>query len=382
MSAFGFDLPTEVVFGEDTFDCLGEYSGNIGKRPFLVTGKHSARAAGYLGRALAQLPGAVLFDRVEENPTTTQCEEAAEICRARDCDHVIALGGGSPMDAAKAIAVLARNPAPASQYFGVERYTEAPLPLIAVPTTAGTGSEVTQYAVLVNVEERNKRTITGPALFPAVAILDPLLTLSLPRNVTIATGLDALSQAMEGIVSTHSTAASDVQALECCGLVRAWLPIAANEPGNREARARMLHAAMLSGAVIAQTGTTLVHGMGYYLTLEFGIAHGLANALLLAPVFRWNARHLPDRVAEIAAALGHPGPPIEPAAAENITVAVHTLLGKLGVSPAAKDHGAREDRLDWCAQHLSGDPSRFKRQAGTFATSDLHQLFQEAYEGR
>jgi alcohol dehydrogenase class IV len=381
MNTYQYHMPTEIVFGPRALNTLPERCQKLGQKPLLVTGKHSARATGLLARVLAQFPEVALFDQVEENPTTQTCEAGGALCRAQGCDFVIGLGGGSPMDAAKAIAVLATNPPPCASYFGVEQYTQAPLPIVAVPTTAGTGSEVTPYSVLIDVERRAKRTITGKALFPRVALLDPELTVSAPRAVTAATGWDALSQAMEGMLSKKSTPYGDTLAIETCRLVRRALPRVIAEPGDIEARGDMLHAAMLSGCVIAQSGTTLVHGAGYYYTLNCGLAHGLANALLLIPVFRVNARCEPAKVAALAEALGRPCEATPDAAEAAIVTALYDLFDATGVSPAARDAGVKESALRAFADDLGKDAYRFKNQVGAFTAEDVYQMFRESWNG-
>jgi alcohol dehydrogenase class IV len=252
------------------------------------------------------------------------------------------------------------------------------LPILTIPTTAGTGSEVTQYAVLVDPSENTKRTIGGKGLFPVVAMLDPDLTVSMPRDVTINTGLDALSQALEGMLSRRATELGDMMALEICRLVKQWLPIAADSPQDVDARAGMMHAAMLSGCVIAQSGTTLVHGMGYYYTMEFGVPHGLANALLLPPIFAYNARHLPGKVAALAEALAFPAPAEPEGAAHAIQQALRALMDRVGVSGAAREHGVHEERLEWCAQEVFRDRSRFKNQVGEPTLDEVRGFFQAA----
>lgn len=377
--AFRFFLGAEIVFGDGVFASLGAHATRFGNRPLIVTGKRSARASGALDRALGQLPGAKVFDAIDENPGATVCEQGAAFCRAHGCDVVVAIGGGSPMDAAKAIAMLATNDGPCADFFGAEKYTVDPLPVVAVPTTAGTGSEVTPYSVLVDEAQRTKRTISGEALFPRVALLDPELTRTLPGAVAIATGLDALSQSMEGIVSKKSTPIGDAIALDAIRRVCEYLPRAAKDGANdREARAQMLYAAMLSGIIVAQSGTTLVHGMGYAYTLDCGIAHGLANALLLAPLFYHNACAAPDRVSRIAEAMG--ADPVRPE--QSVPEAVYGLLRALGVSPAARDHGVREQQLDRFAAEIAADSYRFRNQIGNLGESDVHRFYRQSYLGR
>lgn len=381
LADFRFYSPTEVVFGPGRLPELAERCARFGERPLIVTGRHSARATGLLARVEEAFPNAVTFDEVEENPCTATCEAAASVCREAGCGFLIALGGGSPMDVAKAASGLVLNRGPCRDYFGADKFVKGTLPLVAVPTTAGTGSEVTPGAVLVDEAAGVKRTISGRAVYADLAILDPEVTLTLPRDVTVNTGLDVLSQAMEGAVSKKAGPLTGLVALEAVRLVRRHLPRAANDGNDIAARSAMLYASLLSGYVIAQTGTTLVHGMGYYFTLAFGIAHGLANALLLAPLFQHNARHLPQKVAALAEALGVSARPEPDDASAKIAAAVHALLEELGVSPAARDAGADPGRLADFAHDIIGDPYRFKNQVGEFAEEDVLALYQQACDG-
>ncbi|MCC6794846.1 MAG: iron-containing alcohol dehydrogenase [Candidatus Hydrogenedentes bacterium] len=375
---FRFALPTIIEFGSNSFDALGTRASALGNAPLVVTGKHSAHAMGLLERVLQQLPNARVFDAIGENPDTTICEQGAAFSREHNCDVIVAIGGGSPMDAAKAIAVLARNDGPCAHYFGADKYVNAPLPIIAVPTTAGTGSEVTPYSVLVDPVERTKRTIAGNALFPRVALLDPELTRSMPRNVTIATGLDALSQCMEGIVSKKSTPLGDALALDGIRRVCEFLPRAADDGENDiDARTQMLCAALASGIIVAQSGTTLVHGMGYAYTIECGIAHGLANALLLAPVFAHNARIAPARLASIASAMG--GDPANPGTA--VVQSLYNLLDRLEVSRCAHDHGVTEEQIEKFATEIAKDPYRFRNQIGDLTRDDVYRFYRQSLDG-
>ncbi len=383
MKTHTFHMPTRIIFGNGEASRLAAHCAILGRRPLVVTGRRSARATGLLDRVLAQFPEAAVFEAVEENPGTAVCEDGARLCREAGCDFVLALGGGSPMDAAKVMAVLARNDVSCGELFGSDKYRNTPLPIAAVPTTAGTGSEVTPYSVLVDPVSGMKKTVKGTGLFPVVAVLDPEVTVPMPPAITVATGLDALSQAMEGFVSNASTPAGDALALEACRLVRRCLPVAAREPDNLDARGGMLQAAMLSGVVIAHSGTTVIHGMGYYYTLRFGLAHGLANGLLFPAVFAFNARHLPAKVAALADALGLK--PASDAGPEALARRIHggltDFLREVGVSPAAADHGVDASMLAGFAEELAQDPYRFRNQPGTLDAPRLLALFQASHRG-
>lgn len=377
LNPFRFLLSTEIVFGCGSVSSLAAHVSRFGARPLVVTGRHSARDTGILDRVLDRMPNATVFEAIDENPDTTICEQCAAACREHGCDVIVAVGGGSPMDAAKAIALLARNDGACDRFFGADKYANAPLPVIAVPTTAGTGSEVTPYSVLIDPVQRTKRTIAGAGLFPRVAILDPELTRSLPRHATVATGLDALSQCMEGMVSKKSTPMGDAIALDGIRRVCEYLPRAVDNGDDIEAREHMLYAALLSGIIVAQSGTTLVHGMGYSYTIDCGIAHGLANALLLAPLFAHNAQIAPERVARIAGAMG--GGDSNPEAA--VVRALYALLERLGVSAAARDHGVTEAQIERFATEIAGDPYRFRNQIGELSREDVLRFYRQSYAG-
>lgn len=383
MKPYRYYAPTEVRFGAGSIALLPELTADLkASKPLIVTGSASARRTGLLDTLLKLLPTASVFEGVEENPSNTTCDAGAATCREQGCDLIIAVGGGSPLDAAKAIAMLATNEGNCADFYGYEQYPNPALPLIAIPTTAGTGSECTQYAIITDKQQNAKFNLSGRDLFPKYAVLDPELTYSLPRNVTLATGLDALSQGMEGYVALNSTPPGDALALEVCRLVYRWLPVAVEEPKNLEARSGMLHAAMLSGMVIAQSGTTLVHGAGYALTTQFGVAHGVANALLLPPLFEHNARHLPEKVAALAGVLGTPCPVTPDAAEKAITHSLYSFYDTLKFDPAGKNHGILLEPLEDFALTLAQNPLRLRNQVGDLGAKDIYAFYEMAYSGQ
>jgi alcohol dehydrogenase class IV len=256
---------------------------SLGKRALIMSGNNSARANGSLAdmtKALeANGQSCSVYDRVMSNPTTACVYEAAEVAVREHCDFVIALGGGSPMDAAKVAAALALNPVEESSLFTTV-FTGA-LPLVAVPTTAGTGSEATPYAILTNDAARTKTSVSSPALFPRYAFLDPRYTLSLGRGTTINTALDALTHAVEGALSIKASPLSDALARESIGAIAACFPALGGKGDlDLDIRRRLLYGSLLGGMVIANTGTTAVHALGYALTYHRHIDHGRANGLV------------------------------------------------------------------------------------------------------
>ena len=285
------DLPTEVVFGEGASRGIGAHARACGTSALLVAGASSGVASGAFDRILPSLESAGVavrvYDGVTPNPACPVLSEGADIARSFGADVIIGVGGGSPLDVAKGIAILVTNDGPPERYFS-EAPARNPLPILAVPTTAGTGSEVTPYAVIIDDSQGGprKKSIRHPSLFPRVAIVDPELTCSMPASVTADTGMDALSHAFEGMLSTRRNPAATRIAMESIRLVLRHLRQAFDTPNDADARAGMSAAALLAGVVIAQTGTELIHAMGYALTVDFGVPHGRANAMLIPPVVR------------------------------------------------------------------------------------------------
>lgn len=380
MRQFSFHLPVEVILRSGCLSQLSRFR-HLGQRAAICCGSHSAKTNGSLDAVLTNFPESLVLDGVPENPGTLDCEERASRCRDAGVDCIIGLGGGSALDAAKAVALLVTNGGSCGDYIDDSSACRAALPMIAIPTTAGTGSEVTPYSVLVDAASGQKKTLRHPTLYPRVAFLDPRLTLGLPRDVTVATALDALSQAMEGMVSKRATPLGDTLALETCRLIREALPKVLVNPNDEDARGVLLYAAMLSGLVIAQTGTTIVHGMGYHYTLDYGIAHGAANAVLLPPAFAWNARYVPEAVAALAGALGHPCAAEPEAAAEAITRALYNFYAEIGFPSAARDHGVPEEAAKRFAASIFREPYRFKNQIGDFTEADVAALYTAAWAG-
>lgn len=288
MTDFNFYMPTRVFRGRDCVKNYGSELIPLGSHALVVTGKSSAKNGALFDvlSALAKNGQAyTVYDRVTPNPTIACVREGVALLKSAGADFIVAIGGGSPMDAAKAIAVLSVQEREDSEIFA-GGYEPVALPMAHVPTTAGTGSEVTQYSVLTNDERQTKTSISSPALFPHIAFLDGKYTQTLSRRITVNTAADAFSHAIEGILSTASSEISDMFARESLRFLYPLLRVAAEDSLSQEDRDTLLYASSLAGMTIAQTGTTAVHGMGYYLTYFHAIDHGRANALLLGETLR------------------------------------------------------------------------------------------------
>jgi alcohol dehydrogenase class IV len=304
-------MPTRIVMGGDCIFENRDLLAGLGGKALIVTGKHSAKANGSLADMVKALEtngqGYALYDKVMSNPTVDCAFEAADLAKSEGCDFVAALGGGSPLDAGKAAAALALTRVQKAELFGAA-LREA-LPVAAVPTTAGTGSEVTQYAILTNDAAGTKTSISSPALFPRFAFLDARYMAGLNRDITVHTAIDALSHAVEGMLSVRASALSDALAGESIAAIAACFPVLeAGGTIGMDTRRKLLYASTLAGMVIANTGTTAIHPMGYLLTYHKNIDHGRANGLLFANYLKFieeKERALePRRIPVILSALG------------------------------------------------------------------------------
>lgn len=290
-----------------------------GSRPrcLIVCGRQSAAASGALDDVNTLLDDCgiegVLFDRVSPNPTPQIVREGARIAREAQAAMVIGIGGGSPLDAAKAIALFAVNDIPEADTFCPHTGRDA-LPLIAIPTTAGTGSETTPYAILTNEAAQTKTSISHVSMFPRLALLDGRYTQSLSHETRINTALDAFSHALEGCLTKRRTPFSRALAHSTLAIIGRQLrqladglaPEAAGGAPEAAGGQELLEAASMAGMVIAQSGTTVGHALGYCLTVDRGIDHGRANALVMAPLLDVLARSAGDEIAELLRAAGFP----------------------------------------------------------------------------
>jgi alcohol dehydrogenase class IV len=316
-------MPTRVVAGERCLLGNRALLTELGEKALIVTGKHSAKANGSLADAEKAIKEngqkRALYDEVMSNPTLDCALEIARTIKDERCDFVLAIGGGSPMDAAKAAAALAAQAVPRDEVFSAA-FSKA-LPVAAVPTTAGTGSEATPYAILTDDAAETKRSIASPAIFPRFAFLDAAYLRGLDKTVLVNTALDAFSHAIEGMLSVRACPISDSLAKESLAIIASHF--GAIGQGHPEAKAleELLLASTLAGMVIANTGTTAVHALGYSLTYYKNIDHGRANGLLLARFLTLVEKNRPARIAEILACMK-----METLA--NFGAAIDGLLGK------------------------------------------------------
>jgi len=308
------------------------------------------KTAGLAERIVAPLEAAGLsysvYDEISQEPGLKMADKGTKLAVKFGADCVIGVGGGSAMDVAKAIGILLTNGGKAEDYLGLGKIKKAGVPKIMVPTTAGTGAEVTFTAVFINEKTGSKGGMNGDPLYPEAALLDPELTLSLPPSVTAATGIDAFTHALEAYVSTQAHAISDMYALEAIGLISDNLPKAYAHGDNMEARSNMLLASLLAGKALATAGVGLVHAMAYPLGGMYHTPHGLANAVLLPYVVDYNIIGNPEKFADIAEIMGYDTgsfPPVE--AGRTAVEAVYALNCDVGIPDNLAALGVERDRI-------------------------------------
>ena len=278
-----FVIPNHTVVGTNVLGEAAPLLKKMGNKAFIVTGRHVA-VSNMMKQLTALLDengiDCVIFDGITGEPTDTMIENGVEMLKSSGCDFIIGIGGGSPLDSAKAIAAMAVNEGSIADYNGKEITGEI-LPLAAIPTTAGTGSEATKFTVITDSEKRIKMLLKGDVLVPKLAIVDSSFTVGAPKSVTSATGLDALTHAVEAYTSRKAFSMTDTLAVSAVKRIMKYLPIAYKEPDNSLAREQMSIAALEAGICINNSSVTIVHGMSRPIGALFHVPHGMSNAMLL-----------------------------------------------------------------------------------------------------
>ena len=336
-----FYLPTEIITGVGCFEQLGEVTARYGQRALLVCGSKAMRRSGVLDRGLDLLAQAnvttTVYDQVAGEPTLPVVEEGRRLAREQEVQVVIGLGGGSAMDTAKAIAGLYFQPGAVAEYHAGRPLEGPGLPFLAVPTTAGTGAEVTKNAVLIDPSRGLKKSIRSDEWFAKVALVDPELTLTMPPSVTAFSGADALCQAIEPFVSIGAQPITDALAVEAIRLIGRSLVRAYEDGRDIEARTDMLYGSLLAGMALANARLGGVHGIAHPLGGHYRLPHGMLCGLLLPYVMEYNLEYAAERYARIAQLLGQ-----EPAPSKAVE-AVRELLAQIGIPEHLEPLGVRRD---------------------------------------
>ncbi|MCJ7612767.1 MAG: iron-containing alcohol dehydrogenase [Candidatus Aminicenantes bacterium] len=327
-----FHNPTRIIFGSGAIKQVKAEVERAGgdDHPLIVTDRGLV-AAGLVAKLLSEFPRAMVFDEVENNPRHTTVNRAGDMARRIAPRVIIGLGGGSALDAAKAVALLATNPGGIEDYEGRAQYKSIPLPLVAVPTTCGTGSEVTWVSVITHSGRKFKMSIKGPAMFPATALVDPDLVRSLPEPLVASTGMDALTHAVEAFTARPANALTDMFAREAFRLILSSITGArADIKANTEARERLMLGSLTAGLAFGNSDVGAVHCLAESIGALFDTPHGTANAVFLPYVMEFNAPAAASRYAELARLAGIEDPD-ESRAAQKLIGRIRDISRQLGI---------------------------------------------------
>jgi alcohol dehydrogenase class IV len=383
---FSVNQPTRILFGVNAVKQIGEVIAGLGGHRVFLVADPGLKQAGIIKQVEDLLDAAkipyTLFDKVTPEPGLKLADLGLKLAKKHKTDCVVGIGGGSALDIAKAVSILLTNGGKAEDYLGLGKIKLRGVPKIMIPTTAGTGAEVTFTAVFINEKTNSKGGMNGDPLYPDAAILDPALTLSLPPHVTAATGIDAFTHALEAFVSTQAHAISDMYALEAIGLISSNLGAAYANGFNLEARSAMLMGSLLGGKALATAGVGLVHAMAYPLGGMFNTAHGLANAVLLPYVVEYNIIGSPEKFATVAQVMGYEteGLPLREAA-QLAVEAIHQLNADVGIPSSLEDLNIPADRIPEMARIALTVTRPVENNPRKPTAEDVIAIYEAAFNG-
>ena len=383
MPPFAFQGAKKIVFGDEAVNQIADQIRALGGSKVLLVLDQGLKGAGVAQKVTAPLETHdivyVTYDRVTSEPEPVLADEGAALAREQACDLVVGVGGGSSLDVAKATAMLAKNDGKAEDYIGLETVSTPGLPTIMVPTTAGTGSEVTFTAVFTMRDKKKKGGINSRFLYPDLALLDPLLTLSLPSHITASTGMDALAHAIEAYTSLQANPMSDLVAGEAIARVGANLKRAFHKGEDLDARREMLLASLFGGLALASAGVTACHALAYPLGAFFDIPHGLANAVLLPYVMGFNAERAGAKFAQIALLLGASESDDAQALSQAGVDLVKSLSGDIGIPKRLRELDVPESDIESMAEMamtvarpIENNPRKMTKEAAV-------QIYEQAF---
>lgn len=364
---FQYNLPVNLCFGRGKADKIGEITAKYGKKALVVTGTGSTKKSGLLDRTLASLAGAgveyAVFDKVTQNPLTTTVYDGAALAEENGCDMIVGVGGGSIMDAAKAVAFCCVNGGDISDYIFGRKQGQGALPIILMPTTCGTGSEGNQIAVLTNPDTKDKKALYTMQIMPSASVVDPDVMTTMPKSVLSSVGFDAFTHALEAYTSKKANPLTDAQALLAIRLITTNLPKLMLDYGDSEAWEAVSLAATLGGMVIGAAGVSAAHGMEHPASGLRNIVHGRGLAALTPPIVERLAPALPEKFAEVSKLLGGRD---EKDCAEGIrrflrSIELDVKLGDLGILPGDVEW-LTENCMKISSGNLNNAPVVFTRE--------------------
>lgn len=385
MRYYDYMAPSVNFMGPGCIEVLGERVKLLGvKKPLLVTDTFlNELEDGPVMQAAASLKNTgieyAVYTGVEPNPKVQNCLDGLKIYKEEGCDSIITVGGGSSHDCGKGIGIAATHEKPLTEYAGIETLTNPLPPVIAVNTTAGTASEVTRHCVLTNLDTHLKFVIVSWRNVPLVSINDPLLMLGVPKGLTAATGMDALTHAVESYVSVDANPVTDAAAVQAIKLVAGNLRQATANGQNEKARENMAYASLLAGMAFNNANLGYVHAMAHQLGGQYDMPHGVTNAILLPTVEEYNLNSAPERFADLAVLLGEniDGLSVMEAGQKAIQ-AMRNLAEDVGIPKTLKEMGVKREDFELMAENALLDGNAFSNPRKG-SKEDIIRLFEKAY---
>lgn len=375
--------PAQITLGDGAASTVGTEAKRLGGTHAFVISDPMLQQMGTTGQIVSSLAeqgvGATVYTAIEPEPSAQSVYPCLEASRAAGCDIVVGLGGGSALDTSKAVAMLLRNEGKLEDYLGIGLVKHRGVPSVLVPTTAGTGAEITANALFYIPELKDKRAIVSPHIIPDVAIIDPLLTLTVPPGVTAATGVDALCHAVEAYTSVNASVLTDPYALEAIRIIGANLRTAVADGSDLAAREAMAKASLLAAIALAGAGVTAVHALAYPVQGLHRVAHGVANSLLLPYVLEFNALSNLPKFARIAEALGEPIQGMSPRAAAALSAVACRLLSEdVGIPRRMRDIGIKEQDVDGLVEGAMKQTRLLANNPRGIRPEDAREIFTRA----
>lgn len=355
-----FYMPALNIMGSDSLTEAITYIKEQGFKQGLVVSDKVLNSIGVIKNFTDLLDkeniSSIVFDKTQPNPTVGNVNDGLELLKQHDCDFVVSLGGGSPHDCAKGIALVASNGGEVSDYEGLDQSKKPQLPLIAINTTAGTASEMTRFAIITDEVRHVKMAIVDKHTTPVLSVNDPSLMVNMPDSLTAATGMDALTHAIEAYVSTAATPITDAVALKAIELIQVNLPIAVENGKNIEAREQMAYAQFMAGMAFNNASLGYVHSMAHQLGGFYDLPHGVCNAILLPHVQRYNAQVCAERLKDIAQSMGIDVIAMSAEQGANAAIsAIETLAQQVGIPAGLALLGAKTDDISLLADNALKD---------------------------
>lgn len=373
---FDYYLPVNLKFGRGKAELIGTEAAKLGKKAFIVTGGNSTKKSGLLDRTLALLKfegvSAYVYDRVTPNPLTTTIYEGTVLLKTHHCDMVIGIGGGSSMDAAKAIAFQAANGGNINEYIFGRKSSDRALPILLIPTTCGTGSEGNGFAVLSNPDTNDKKSLRCNAIIATCSIVDPELMMTMPKHVLASVGFDALCHNMEAYISKAAQPFTTIHALEGIRLLGENLLKVYQNPTASEGWDEITFASTLGGMVINTAGITAPHGMEHPASGLRDIVHGKGLAALTPVIVEESIDAAPEKFAIISRLLGGKDE-------TDLVQVLNTLLQKLELTTSLQKEGIREEDIDWMAENcLKISAAGLNNHPKQFDLEDIKRIYRKA----